>query len=101
MKTMLESGVLSVAIQANQYAFQSYSSGIFDSSNCGTRLDHATNIVGWGGSGSAEYWIMRNSWGTTWGESGYMQMGISTTVNNGAGYCGIQSQAETLTPKNA
>jgi len=41
---------------------------------------------------------MRNSWGTTWGESGYMQMAISTSVNNGAGYCGIQSQAEILIP---
>jgi len=97
---MLETGVLSVLIQANQYAFQSYSSGIFENSTCGTSLDHATNIVGWGtDSSSAEYWSSRNSWGTTWGESGYMQIGISTTVNNGEGYCGIQSKAERLTPR--
>jgi C1A family cysteine protease len=102
MQDMLQSGILSVAIQANQFAFQNYSGGIFNNANCGTKLDHATNVVGWGTDSTTgvDYWIMRNSWGTTWGDQGWMQIEISTTVNNGAGYCGIQSQAEQLTPKN-
>lgn len=72
MKSALNNGILSVAIEADKRVFQSYTSGIFNDTTCGTRLDHATNVVGWGTSGSTEYWIMRNSWGTSWGEKGYM-----------------------------
>merc|ERR1719198_1872795 len=79
---------LSVSIQANQFAFQSYSSGIFTNTRCGTNLDHATAVVGWGQEGSTEYWIMRNSWGTTWGEEGYMKVEIVS----GHGLCGIQME---------
>ncbi len=68
MKTALASQPLSVSIEADKSVFQSYSSGIFNSSLCGTNLDHATNVVGWGTSGTTDYWIMRNSWGTSWGE---------------------------------
>lgn len=48
MKDALAYKQLSVAIQADQLVFQMYSSGIFDSQECGTNLDHATNVVGWG-----------------------------------------------------
>jgi cathepsin L len=74
MKAALAKSVLSVSIEADQYSFQAYRSGIFNSSSCGTSLDHATNVVGWGSSGSTDYWIMRNSWGTSWGEKGYMRL---------------------------
>jgi len=86
MKTALASQPLSVSIEADKSVFQSYSSGIFNSASCGTGLDHATNVVGWGTSGTTEYWIMRNSWGTSWGEKGYMRLQIV----DGAGICGIQ-----------
>ena len=56
---------------------------------CGTNLDHATNLVGYGNAGGVEYWLMRNSWGTTWGESGYMRLQIVS----GAGICGVQMHA--------
>lgn len=88
MKTALQTAPLAVAIQANQLSFQMYSSGVFTNTNCGTNLDHATNVVGWGESGSQQYWIMRNSWGTSWGESGYMKLEIVS----GHGLCGIQMQ---------
>ncbi len=88
MKTALAIKPLSVAIEADLAVFQSYKSGIFNSTACGTNLDHATNVVGWGTSGGVEYWLMRNSWGTTWGESGYMRLQIVT----GNGICGIQMQ---------
>jgi C1A family cysteine protease len=88
MKSALDTTIMSVAIQANQLSFQLYSSGVFTNTNCGTQLDHATNVVGWGTSGSMDYWIMRNSWGASWGESGYMRLEIVS----GAGLCGIQMQ---------
>ena len=88
MKTALASQPLSVSIEADRSVFQNYASGIFNSAQCGTTLDHATNVVGWGTSGTTDYWIMRNSWGTTWGEHGYMRLAITT----GAGVCGIQSE---------
>jgi C1A family cysteine protease len=48
MQSQLAHGILSVAIQADQRVFQLYSSGIFTNTSCGTNLDHATNVVGWG-----------------------------------------------------
>jgi C1A family cysteine protease len=87
MKSALQKAPLSVAIEADRSVFQSYRSGIFNSSSCGTNLDHATNVVGWGSSSGTDYWIMRNSWGTSWGEKGYMRLAITS----GAGICGIQS----------
>lgn len=88
MKTALAGRPLAVSIEADKAVFQNYKSGIFNSTACGTALDHAVIVVGWGTSGSTEYWTVRNSWGTTWGEKGYIRMQITT----GAGICGVQSQ---------
>jgi len=88
MKAALAIKPLSVSIEADQPSFQSYRGGIFNGA-CGTSLDHATNVVGWGAENGVEYWIMRNSWGTSWGEQGYMRLQIV----NGAGVCGIQLAA--------
>jgi len=89
MQNALAGQPLAVAIQANQLSFQLYSSGIFTNTNCGTQLDHATNVVGWGVDATyGDYWIMRNSWGTGWGEQGYMYLQVVA----GAGLCGIQMQ---------
>jgi len=88
MKAALAKAPLSVAIEADRSVFGQYKSGIFNSSSCGTNLDHATNVVGWGSSNGTDYWIMRNSWGTSWGEKGYMRL----EIQNGAGVCGIQTR---------
>merc|ERR1711990_213558 len=90
MKQQVSLSPVSVAIQADQRVFQTYKGGIFDSASCGTKLDHATNVVGWGTEDGQEYWIMRNSWGKTWGESGYMRLAIE----DGHGICGIQMQVD-------
>jgi len=90
MKAALSSQPLSVSIEADKSAFSRYKSGIFNDSSCGTRLDHATNVVGWGSSGSKDYWIMRNSWGRSWGESGYMRL----EIQSGHGVCGIQKEPQ-------
>ncbi|MBP3716289.1 MAG: DUF333 domain-containing protein [Paludibacteraceae bacterium] len=60
--------------------FQAYSGGIFDMKNDrGEKGGHSVTLVGWGVSSSNEpYWILRNSWGTTWGEDGYMKLKMST-----------------------
>jgi cathepsin L len=87
MKSALDSHTLSVSVAASSYAFQTYSSGVFADSTCGTYTNHATNVVGWGTDGSTEYWLMRNSWGTSWGDNGYMKLAIV----DGHGYCAIQT----------
>jgi len=95
MKAQLADGPISVAIQANKLCFQMYTSGIFNNDSCGgSMLDHAVMLVGWGIENSTEYWILRNSWATTWGEEGYMRL----EIKDGMGYCGVNSQPQA--PKN-
>jgi len=64
-----------VAVDAGSSYFQSYSSGILtNGSLCGTALSHAVVTVGYGTSGSTNYWIVRNSWSANWGEAGYVRI---------------------------
>jgi C1A family cysteine protease len=75
----------SVAVEADNDAFKLYKSGII-SDNCGTELDHAILAVGYGSG----FWIVKNSWGASWGEEGYVRI-ASGSQNDGAGVCGINS----------
>ena len=68
MKAAVAKTPISVTIEADTSVFQSYSSGIFNSTKCGTNLDHAVMVVGWGTAAGVDYWMLRNSWGTWWGE---------------------------------
>jgi C1A family cysteine protease len=68
MKTAIAQQPVSIAIEADQYAFSAYKSGVFDNTSCGTSLDHAVLLVGYGTENGQEYYLMKNSWGTTWGE---------------------------------
>ncbi|KAK9150499.1 hypothetical protein Syun_008808 [Stephania yunnanensis] len=78
---------VSVAIDASGSHFQFYSSGVFTGS-CGTQLNHAVTIVGYGVSHEGtKYWLAKNSWGTSWGESGYMR--IQRDVDAEEGLCGL------------
>lgn len=86
MKAAVAQQPISVLIEADKMVFQQYTSGIFSSQQCGTSLDHATLVVGYGEENGTEYWIMKNSWGSAWGESGYMRLEIV----DGDGICGIQ-----------
>ncbi|EEE64302.1 hypothetical protein OsJ_19139 [Oryza sativa Japonica Group] len=77
---------VSVGICGSARAFQLYSKGIFDGP-CPTSLDHAILIVGYGSEGGKDYWIVKNSWGESWGMKGYMYMHRNTGNSNGV--CGI------------
>jgi hypothetical protein len=80
---------IAVGVQADPAIFQFYRSGVITTSaNCGAVLNHALLVVGYGSS-SVPYWIVKNSWGTSWGASGYVFIQRGTNVNGGAGVCGI------------
>ena len=89
LKTAIAAGPVSVAIEADTFVFQFYSGGILNSKACGTNLDHGVVAVGYGVDPSkGEYYIVRNSWGSSWGVKGY----INIAVVDGAGICGIQME---------
>lgn len=82
-------GPLSVAVNAGSTGWQSYTSGIL-STNCGTAVDHAVVLVGYNTSGTTPYWIVRNSWGASWGVSGYVNVKMDTSSTGPIlGVCGI------------
>lgn len=86
---------IAVAIEADQIAFQLYKSGIL-TGKCGSKLDHGVLVVGYGTDKETgiDYWKVKNSWGSNWGESGYirLQRGKVTPWNH-SGECGILAQA--------
>jgi len=82
-------GPVSVAIDAAGISFQFYRSGVYYDIFCSQdNLDHGVLAVGLGNDGDKDYYIVKNSWGTDWGMSGYIYM--SRNHNNN---CGISTQA--------
>mmetsp|Transcript_34562 Transcript_34562/g.43662 ORF Transcript_34562/g.43662 Transcript_34562/m.43662 type:complete len:168 (-) Transcript_34562:453-956(-) len=78
---------VAIAIEADQLAFQFYSSGVF-SGNCGTNLDHGVLLVGYGTSDDGEdFWKVKNSWGDSWGDEGYIY--LQRGKDQEGGQCGL------------
>jgi len=91
LKTALVTSPVSVAIEADEDVFQLYSSGVIGS-GCGDSLDHAVLAVGYTTVGKDEAFIVKNSWGASWGQAGYVFLSTSSKFNDGTGACGILSQ---------
>jgi len=89
LKAAIAQGPVSVAIEADTMVFQFYSGGILNSKSCGTNLDHGVLAVGYGTQNGQDYYIVKNSWGSSWGSKGY----INIAAVDGAGICGIQMDA--------
>ncbi|KAM1022196.1 hypothetical protein FF1_043114 [Malus domestica] len=87
LKKAVANQPIAVAIEGGGRDFQLYNSGVF-TGRCGTALDHGVTVVGYGTDKGLDYWIVRNSWGASWGEKGYirMQRNLGNTAN---GICGI------------
>lgn len=85
-------GPTSVAIEADQTAFQFYSKGVMTGS-CGTALDHGVLAVGYGTDDGQDYWKVKNSWGAGWGEAGYIRLCRNCDKNGSSGQCGIAEDA--------
>ena len=80
-------GPVSVAIEASCYGFKDYSQGVYSSAGCGSyykSLNHAALVVGYGTESGEDYWLVKNSWGTGWGDRGYVKI-----LRNWNNMCGI------------
>lgn len=89
LKNAVSKQPVSVAIEADKSVFQNYKSGIIDSSRCGTSTDHGVLVIGYGNEGGEDYWLLKNSWGVTWGEKGYFKI-LREMNKTGLGICALQ-----------
>jgi len=78
---------LSICVDASKWQF--YSGGVFTNTQCGTSMDHCVQIVGYDMTASTPFWNVRNSWGGSWGEKGFIRLSY------GHNTCGLAQEATT------
>jgi len=83
-KLVYEHGAVVATVKAAG-PFSSYGGGVFSGCHPGSATDHAISVVGYGTEGGVDYWLIKNSWGTWWGDKGYIK------IQRGVGMCGIGS----------
>jgi len=94
LKEAISKQPVSVAINAATREFQLYNEGVFEPDECDGRVDHGVLAVGYGSTDDNKgYWLIKNSWGTSWGEDGYVKMSINNNNEPGVGQCGINQVA--------
>jgi len=92
LESAVAKGPVSIAIEADQMSFQLYTSGVF-SGDCGEGLDHGVLVVGYNNDADEPYWKIKNSWGSSWGEQGYIRFCKNCGKNGGDGQCGLTLDA--------
>ena len=91
LKAAVAQQPVAATVAADKKAFQLYKSGVLtDADGCGYDEGHEVLVVGYGTDNGTDYWKVKNSWGTSWGEDGYIRLERNTV---GTGMCGIASQA--------
>lgn len=91
LKEAVSKQPVSVAIEADEMAFQLYHGGVL-TKQCGVKLDHGVLVVGYGSENGVDYWKVKNSWGASWGESGYIRLERGNSSKK-SGQCGINLDA--------
>ena len=84
----LQKGPVSIGVDASGLGMKFYKKGIIKKW-CGIDIDHAVLLVGYGTEKGVDYWLVKNSWGESWGENGYFRV-LRDMEKKDAGMCGIQ-----------
>jgi len=88
-RAVATAGPVAVGIDASLPQLQLYRKGVFRSRQCSsTEINHAVLLVGYGMEKDEPYWLIKNSWGTGWGDDGYLKL-----ARNAGNMCGIATSA--------